>query len=129
VQPAGSGEFVGAELVASDLNRRRINDKVQRRCSGLGHVRRQSQMPEDGRNHRGVFDEGGQGEASVTPGTGEHIQAQAPAHQLRPEIVACMATVRRVAGVIGGRVRVRCGVGVVRGPEVDLRAARGWILR
>ena len=100
MKPTGSGGFVGAGLVASDLSRRRINDEVQRRCSGrlgLGHVRRQSQMPEDARNHRGVFDEGDQGEASATPRTGKHIQAQAPAHQLRPEIVACVATVRRAA--------------------------------
>ena len=57
-------------------------------------------MPEDARNHRGVFDEGDQGEASAPPGTGEHIHAQAPAHQLRPAVVACVATVRRVAGAI-----------------------------
>ena len=30
----GSGRFVGADLVATDLSQRRINDEVQRRHSG-----------------------------------------------------------------------------------------------
>ena len=112
--PAASGGFVGADLVASALSQRRINDEVQRRRSGrlgLGPRRRQAQMPEDARDHRGVFDEGDQGEAAATPGTGKHIQAQAPAHQCRPAVVACMATVRREARAIDGRVRFRSGAG------------------
>jgi len=35
---------------------------------------RQPQMPEETHNHRGIFDQGDQREASATPWTGEHIQ-------------------------------------------------------
>jgi len=83
VESAGSGGFVEEDLVASDLSRRRINDKVLRRRSGrlgLGNVSRQSQMPEDTRTYRESFDQGDQGEASATPWTGEHVEAQATAH-------------------------------------------------
>jgi hypothetical protein len=31
-------------------------------------------MPEETHNHRGIFDQGDQREASATPWTGEHIQ-------------------------------------------------------
>ena len=117
---AGSGGFIEEDLVASDLSRRRSNDKVQRGRPGglgLGDVGRQSQMPEETRNHRRVFDQGDQYEASATPGTGEHIHAQATAHQLRPEIIACVATVRRIEMAIGGRVRFRSGAGAGHGPD------------
>jgi len=55
---------------------RRINDEVQRRRPGrlgLGDVGRQSKMPEETRDHDGIFDQGDQCEASATPGAGEHI--------------------------------------------------------
>ena len=76
-EPAVSGGFVEEDLVASDLSRRRITDEVQRRRPGrlgLGDVGRQLQMPEGTHNHRGIFDQGDQCEASATPWTGEHIQ-------------------------------------------------------
>ncbi len=77
MEQAGSGGLVEEDLVASDVSRRRINDEVQRRRPGrlgLGDVGRQPQMPEDTHNHRGIFDQGDQCEASAKPGTGEHVQ-------------------------------------------------------
>ena len=89
------------------------------RGTGLGHVGRQPEVSQDALNHRRVVDERDQLEGSPTPGTSEDIQAQAPAHQLRPEIVASVATVRRFGMAIGGRVRFRSGAEAARGPELD----------
>ena len=71
-EQAGSGGFVEEDLVASDLSRRRITDEGR---GGAGASEMSvGKLPEETHNHRGIFDQGDQCEASATPWTGEHIQ-------------------------------------------------------
>ena len=82
-----SGGFVEEVLVvgAGAASHRRVTREVQRRGScgtGLRDGVRQPQMPQDALNHRRVFDERNQRETPPTPGTGEHVQSEAAAHQV-----------------------------------------------
>jgi len=74
---------------------------------------------QDPPNDRGVVDQRDQLEASPTARTGEDIQAQAAAHQLRPEIVASVATVRRLGVRSGGLAGLGAGGGPNGGAELD----------
>ena len=67
-------------------------------------------MPQESGNHERVFDQRNQRQASTTPRTGEDIQPEAAAHQIRPVLVAPIGSVRRtevlLLGVVGSRVLV-----------------------
>ena len=65
------------------------------RGARVGDLRRQPQMAHEARDHRGIFSHGDQPEAAGTPGTREHVNPEAPAHQLRPETIGPLAPVLR----------------------------------
>ncbi len=63
-------------------------------------------MSQDALHHGWVVDHRDQPEAPATPETGRDIESHAAAHQFRPEVVASVATVRRL------RVRL-IGLGIL----------------
>ena len=60
-------------------------ERRRARRARLGDLGRQTQMPQEALNHRGIFDQGDQPQTPTTPRAVEHIKAEAPAHQIRPE--------------------------------------------
>ena len=74
----------GTDETATELEK---NGRRWPRGAGFGDLRRQPQMAQQARDHRGVFNHGDQPEASAAPWTREHVNPEAPAHQLRPETV------------------------------------------
>ena len=64
------------------------------------------QMVEDARDRRALFDKGDQAKAATTPGTGQHVEAERPPHQVRPEPVPGVASrrLRRLRRRRGGLV-------------------------
>ena len=93
-----------------------------------GDLGRQPQVLQHAPNDGGIVEDCDQGEPAATAGTGEDIQTQTAAHQLRPEVVTAVATARRVGGLLCFLVAPR--IGTVRGGlELDHprppRRARG----
>jgi hypothetical protein len=51
----------------------------------FGHVRRQTEMPKHALNDRRLFDDGDQPELTTAAWVSQHIEAERPPHQVRPE--------------------------------------------
>ena len=119
-----SDGIVEEDVVVGDLRGKVIQGEGHRRrpCgTGLRDRVRQPQMPQEPLNHRKVFNQREQREAPPTPGTGEHIQSEAAAHQVRPETVAPGGgAIRRaellIRGILWAR-RARAGANGC--PELD----------
>ncbi len=117
-QRGESGGVVDVELVGRGSAKRAIEERRRACRPRLGGLGRESQVLQHVPNDGGLVNERDKGEPPPTAGTGEHIQAQAPAHQLRPEVVATVAAVRPVR-VFPDVIVGRSGGRAVRTPESD----------
>ena len=92
VRRGESGGVVDVELVGCVSGRRAIEERYRRRACrpSLGDLGRQPQVLQHAPNDGGIVDECDQGEPAATAGTGEDIQTQTAAHQLRPEVVTAV---------------------------------------
>jgi len=111
VQKGESGGVVDVELVGRVMARRSSEERRRACRPRLGDLGRQVQVLQHAANDGGVVDERDEPESPPAAGTGQHIQAQAPAHQLRPGVIVAVTTVHPVwmflsalVGITGGRV-------------------------
>ena len=89
-----SGGVVGEELSMRGRSRRRITEKGHRRCAcwpGLWDLGWSPQVSQDPLNDGGVVNQRDQPKPASTAGTGQHVEAHAAAHQVRPAVVAAAA--------------------------------------
>ena len=118
VQRAESGGVVHVEFVGRVSGARSVIEEWHRgRASwpGLRDVGWQPQMLQHAPNDGGILDERDELEPPATAGTPQHVEPETPTHQLRPEVVAAVATPHRV-GVLFGVVDPRGGGSSSRPP-------------
>ena len=81
VQGSGVEDDVAGSTGGETVERERRRARRTR----LGDLGRQTQMTQEPLDHRGIFDQGDQPQTATTPRAVEHLKAEAPAHQVRPE--------------------------------------------